>query len=360
MQVCAGKAALWMEGGKRMTVTAGEKEKEQMAMELTSLMLHKHYCENDVEALIALLDDAVHWFGAGEYEYAVGIETVAPIFRRFAGQVPKCNISDEEYDVVQIAPETYLCTGRIWVATDASTQISLRVHQRVTMVFRWRDGQPRCCHIHISNPYQEMIKGDQGFPVKMAQESYRYLQEQIEKQKEQIRDQTAMLLRMSYEDSLTGVYNRNKFNEIMEPDWSKTKSRLGVAYFDLNGLKAINDSQGHSVGDQFLCRAAEQLWSVFEKKTYRTGGDEFIVVDDTLEEAAFQAAVRTVLRKMEQVGIRCAVGISWRTEPCSVKEQLEEADQRMYQEKRRFYSVEGNDRRNRREGGRKENVSNRI
>ena len=40
--------------------------------------------------------------------------------------------------------------------------------------------------------------------------------------------------------------------------------------------------------------------------------------------------------------------------------QLEEADQRMYQEKRRFYSVEGNDRRNRREGGRKENVSNRI
>ena len=205
-----------------------------------------------------------------------------------------------------------------------------------------------------------MIKGDQGFPVKMAQESYRYLQEQIEKQKEQIRDQTAMLLRMSYEDSLTGVYNRNKFNEIMEPDWSKNKSRLGVAYFDLNGLKAINDSQGHSVGDQFLCRAAEQLWSIFEKKTYRTGGDEFIVVDDTLEEAAFQAAVRTVLRKMEQVGIRCAVGISWRTEPCSVKEQLEEADQRMYQEKRRFYSVEGNDRRNRREGGRKENVSNRI
>ena len=360
MQVCAGKAALWMEGGKRMTVTAGEKGKEQMAMELTSLMLHKHYCENDVEALIALLDDAVHWFGAGEYEYAVGIETVAPIFRRFAGQVPKCNISDEEYDVVQIAPETYVCTGRIWVATDASTQISLRVHQRVTMVFRWRDGQPRCCHIHISNPYQEMIKGDQGFPVKMAQESYRYLLEQIEKQKEQIRDQTAMLLRMSYEDSLTGVYNRNKFNEIMEPDWSKNKSRLGVAYFDLNGLKAINDSQGHSVGDQFLCRAAEQLWSIFEKKTYRTGGDEFIVVDDTLEEAAFQAAVHTVLRKMEQVGIRCAVGISWRTEPCSVKEQLEEADQRMYQEKRRFYSVEGNDRRNRREGGRKENVSNRI
>ena len=89
----------------------------------------------------------------------------------------------------------------------------------------------------------------------------------------------------------------------------------------------------------------------------RTGGDEFIVVDDTLEEAAFQTAVRTVLQRMEQVGIRCAVGISWRAGRCSVKEQLEEADQRMYQEKRRFYSVEGNDRRKRREGGQQEHIS---
>lgn len=334
-----------------MTDVSGHVQRERTVMELTSLMLHKHYCENDVETLIALLDDGVHWFGAGEHEYAVGIEVVAPIFRQFAGQVPKCNISDEEYHVIQIAPESYLCTGRMWIATDASTQISLRVHQRVTMVFRWRDGEPRCCHIHISNPYQEMIKSDQGFPVKMAQESYRYLQEQIEKQKEQIRDQTVQLLRMSYEDSLTGVYNRNKFNEIMEPEWSKSKSRLGVAYFDLNGLKAINDTQGHSVGDRFLRRAAEQLWNVFEGKTYRTGGDEFIVVDDTLEEAEFRAAVHTVLHGMERMGIGCAAGISWRSEHCSVKEQLEEADRRMYQEKRRFYSMAGNDRRNRREDG---------
>ena len=63
------------------------------------------------------------------------------------------------------------------------------------------------------------------------------------------------------------------------------------------------------------------------------------------------------LQRMEQVGIRCAVGISWRAGRCSVKEQLEEADQRMYQEKRRFYSVEGNDRRKRREGGQQEHIS---
>ena len=72
MQGCTGKDAPWIEGGESITAAAGEKRKEQMAIALTSLMLHKHYCENDEEALIVLLDEAVHWFGAGEHEYAVG------------------------------------------------------------------------------------------------------------------------------------------------------------------------------------------------------------------------------------------------------------------------------------------------
>lgn len=83
---CREELRYGWKGEAWMIDTAGEKQKEQMAIELTSLMLHKHYCENDVEALIALLDDAVHWFGAGEYEYAVGIETVAPIFAGLRGR----------------------------------------------------------------------------------------------------------------------------------------------------------------------------------------------------------------------------------------------------------------------------------
>lgn len=214
-------------GGEKMMAVSGGKTREQRVMELTSRMLHQHYCENDVEAIIAQMDDAIHWVGAAEQEYAVGLESVASIFRQFTGQVPKCNIYDEVYHVLEIAPGAYLCTGQAWIATDASTQISLRVHQRITTVFRWGEGAPSCCHIHISNPYQEMTQGDQGFPVKMAWESYRYLQEQIEKQKEQIQAQTEILLRMSYEDTLTGVYNRNKFNQVMEPAWSENKTRLG-------------------------------------------------------------------------------------------------------------------------------------
>ena len=127
-----------------------EYTKEQTAMELTSYLMHKHYCENDVEAIIELMDRQIHWFGAGEEEYAQGKDTVAAIFRQFTGKVPKCTISEEEYQVLEMEPGNCLCTGRMWIQTDPTTGVYLRVHQRVTMGFRWVEGKPRCYHIHIS------------------------------------------------------------------------------------------------------------------------------------------------------------------------------------------------------------------
>lgn len=320
---------------------------EQEIINQTCFMMHKFYCENDIEAVIDKMDNHIVWFGAAENEYAMEAETVIGIFRQFAGQVPKCNISEEQYHVLQIAPDAYLCSGRMWIATDPSTQISLRVHQRITMIFRRSNGIFRCCHIHISNPYTEMTEEDVGFPHKMAQQSYQYLQEQIDQQKKQIESQSAALQQMIYEDFLTGVYNRNKFMKVESTILYKDKNKMGIACVDLNGLKKRNDKFGHSAGDAMICSAADQLRQVFDGKVYRIGGDEFVVIDDTKEEAEFHAAVCAVQKGMEENGISCSIGISWRSENCSIREQVEEADRLMYQQKRKFYSSRENDRRNR-------------
>lgn len=118
-----------------------DEEKKRVVMELTSSMVHKHYCENDIEGIILHLTDDIVWLGTAEHEFASGKEVVAEIFRQFVGQVPKCDICDEQYQVLQIAPNAYLCSGRMWIATDPSTQMSLRVHQRITTVFRWEGNQ---------------------------------------------------------------------------------------------------------------------------------------------------------------------------------------------------------------------------
>lgn len=319
--------------------------RKQTAIELTSLLVHRYYCENDIRPIIDLADEDILWLGAGEQEYAAGREIVTGIFRQFAGQVPKCNISGEEYQAIMLAPDACLCTGRMWIATDASTQISLRVHQRITTAFRWRDGQPRCCHIHISNPYSEMAEDDVGFPAKMAQQSYQYLQERVKAQQEQILAQTVILQRLSYEDGLTGLYNRNRFKELFTSEQDEPRAWLGVAYFDLNGLKRINDHLGHSAGDTLLQQAADQIRQFFYEDAYRIGGDEFVVITDTMNQADFQDTVRRVREGMNQQGIYCSVGVSWRDSGCSVKEQFEEADRLMYQDKQRFYSDQAHDRR---------------
>ena len=177
---------------------------ERGAVALTSYLMHRHYCENDVDGILAWFDDRFLWLGTGEEEYASGTETVKAIFRQFAGKVPKCNISDEHYDAIAIAPGVFLCTGRLWIATDPSTNVYLRVHQRVAMVFRAVEGTLRCCHIHISNPYAEMTEGDVGFPTRVARQTYEYLQQCVEEQKKRIAEQTAEL-RSIYDTVSCGI-----------------------------------------------------------------------------------------------------------------------------------------------------------
>ena len=320
-------------------------QKIQTVKELTSFLFHKHYCENDVEAIIKLFDDRLSWIGAAEQEYNVGTETVSDIFRQFVSMVPKCNIWGEEYDVLDISPEVYICTGRAWIATDPSTNVYLCVHQRITAVFRWAGGMPRCCHIHISNPYSEMTQQDVGFPTQIGQHTYEYLQKCIDEYKRKIEEQTKLLEKLSFEDSLTGLFNRNKFNHDMQRLEKDPPSRLGVAAIDINGLKQVNDHMGHRAGDSLICRTANHIAFMFAGRSYRIGGDEFAVIDSTLEEDAFRKAIAAAEESMKQDGISVSIGISWRTDHCSVEEQLEEADRQMYQAKAAFYSSKDMDRR---------------
>lgn len=328
-----------------MTQSLDRNKKIQTVRELTSSLFHKHYCENNVEAIIELFDDKLSWFGAGENEYNVGTETVSGIFRQFVNKVPKCNIWGEEYDVIDISPDIYICSGRAWIATDPSTNIYLCVHQRITAVFRWIEGMARCCHIHISNPYSEMTQQDVGFPTQIGQYTYEYLNKCIDEYKRKIEEQTKLLEKLSFEDSLTGLYNRNKFNLDIKRFEKSPLSRLGVAAIDLNGLKAVNDRMGHGAGDHLICRTANHIACMFAGTCYRIGGDEFLVIDTELEEDAFRKAIATTKNYMEQDGISVSVGISWRESHCNVEEQLDEADKQMYQAKAAFYSSHETDRR---------------
>ena len=88
----------------------------------------------------------------------------------------------------------------------------------------------------------------------------------------------AALRRMTVTDGLTGVYN--------SAAWAQTLAdglpgeTVGVIFWDVNGLKAVNDAHGHDAGDRLLRRMADSVRAIAgpEDLVFRTGGDEFVLV----------------------------------------------------------------------------------
>ena len=307
---------------------------------LAAYMLRKHYCENDPEALIDLMDrQQCIWQGAGESEFAAEPDEVIQLFRTMKGVVPKCRLSQDCYYVLPLSPDIYLCSATYWLETDPTSNMFLRVHQRLTLVFRYVEDRAWCCHLHVSNPYSEMAEDEVGFPSKMGQLTYQYLQEQIDAQSARIQSQTAILKRVLLRDPLTGMYNRHKFNQDLSQLQRKGDAPLGIAYFDLNGLKQVNDRMGHNAGDRLLFRTAAHILRHFEQTSYRIGGDEFVVMEDRLSESAFRQSVDLVRQEMKRDGISCSVGLCWRDARGDVEEQFNEADHLMYREKQRYYQA---------------------
>jgi len=141
------------------------------------------------------------------------------------------------------------------------------------------------------------------------------------------------LTQMSYTDTLTRLHNRNRFNYVCDKHLRHYPDRVGVAFFDLDGLKQVNDTLGHDAGDQLIITTADCIRSMFSGNSYRIGGDEFAVILPGVSEEDFEIQVDRVRKLMKKNGISAAIGISWHEKCTNIRQQLKEADERMYVEK---------------------------
>lgn len=169
-----------------------------------------------------------------------------------------------------------------------------------------------------------------------------FIKTAMEREKEKTK-----LKNLSYVDSLTYAQNRNHFNEYIEQNRNKELHSLGVIYLDLNGLKEINDKMGHIAGDTLIITASYALQEIFLDNSYRVGGDEFVVIEQDVSELLFFDQYAKLLKRMKELEIRVATGCVWKETCSNLSETLQEADQKMYEDKKRYYSLAENDRRRR-------------
>jgi diguanylate cyclase (GGDEF)-like protein len=149
---------------------------------------------------------------------------------------------------------------------------------------------------------------------------------------------------MSRTDSLTQVLNRNAMNERVEQltnDKSAKPECIGIVFADLNGLKAVNDENGHAAGDRLLQNAAALLKIAFEEyEIYRSGGDEFVVLcPDISPEKLDECVARLHALAENTPNVSFAAGAKWFNGDYDIFTAMQAADLSMYQHKEEFYRL---------------------
>ncbi|MGX8703804.1 MAG: GGDEF domain-containing protein, partial [bacterium] len=150
-------------------------------------------------------------------------------------------------------------------------------------------------------------------------------------------------------DSLTGVRNKHAYSEneaaINQQIQAGQLEKLALVVGDINGLKYVNDTQGHAAGDQLIREACALICEYFTHgAVFRVGGDEFVVVLQGKGYDTMPDVMEELNRKVEENIKNNAVVISL---GCSVLEQgdqqlrdvFERADQMMYERKKELKAM---------------------
>lgn len=110
-----------------------------------------------------------------------------------------------------------------------------------------------------------------------------------------------VLEKMAYQDTLTGLPNRNEMNRFF--DTHIGKESIAVLFLDLDRFKAINDTLGHNIGDLLVQEVGMRLRQFVrsDQQAFRIGGDEFLFIMKRCDQARAERLAEEILRSIKKV-----------------------------------------------------------
>jgi diguanylate cyclase (GGDEF)-like protein len=150
-----------------------------------------------------------------------------------------------------------------------------------------------------------------GFAVLLneLQTRERELENRVRERTRELEVSNRALATMSITDSLTGIANRRRFDEILAAEWSRArrgKQALTLAMLDVDLFKQYNDNYGHQAGDEALCRVAEALTAHIRRSgdfVARYGGEEFAIISQSNAEDQSLEMASMVCRSVEDLAL---------------------------------------------------------
>ena len=153
--------------------------------------------------------------------------------------------------------------------------------------------------------------------------------------------------KIAYKDPLTGVKNKLAYLEAQKSIEARmldgNMTSFGVVVFDVNGLKRVNDTQGHDAGDEYIKNACRIICQQFKHSpVFRIGGDEFVVILEGEDYDNRVTLVEIFDKQIEdnqtngQVIISCGLDEYDSKNDSSYNDVFKRADQKMYDRKKRL------------------------
>ena len=144
-------------------------------------------------------------------------------------------------------------------------------------------------------------------------------------------------------DCMTGLCNRRGWNRHVEEEDARCRSyghTASVVVIDLDGLKRINDSEGHVSGDRVIIRAGETIQGAVRKGDIvaRMGGDEFAVLAPQCDLAGAKRLTHSIRTALMGEEICASLGAAVRAPARGLNDAYEMADTEMYREKSKVSS----------------------
>lgn len=140
-------------------------------------------------------------------------------------------------------------------------------------------------------------------------------------------------------DSLTGLLNRNAFDDDVEFIQATHDKPLTVMYIDLIGLHEINNHLGHARGDVVLCELADAARAYFgDDNIYRIGGDEFVIISFAHSMAQSARQMGYMRQELLDHGCELSVGMAESDDGEDIPDLVKQAENEMRKDKKRYYA----------------------
>lgn len=163
--------------------------------------------------------------------------------------------------------------------------------------------------------------------------------EQLRKQAIQLRKQSNLFEALSYQDALTGCYNRLYLHQVIEPNIDRQLSMTAIM-IDVDHFKSINDTFGHQTGDAVIKELAEAIQNALPEHStcFRYGGEEFLIIIQNESESGIRVLTNDLLACPTKLRfeVTVSIGIKHATQALgSVEQLINDADQALYSSKKK-------------------------